>query len=173
MINHVNRCLSRESRRREIDWKALSNHQARLFYNCRKYFSENLKFDSRVDERTCRWTYRAHAYATVIVADMIVTVHIYGTYIPIEESSSSSSKWTGHTTLTVHRYHDGVINISYPSDDDVTFSGHSCWLVRIIGWLHLSCIPRARDAYDGLFSCGGYAAAFSYDAAHKTKCVGS
>ena len=54
----------------------------------------------------------------VIVADMIVTVHIYGRDSRLPCAKKSSSHQTNERALTVPAITTGVINISYPSDYD-------------------------------------------------------
>lgn len=64
--------------------------------------AENIspKFEIRSRADVCiRWTYRT-CMRDVIAADMIATVHIYGTDSRAEESSSHPNKWT-NPTLTV------------------------------------------------------------------------
>lgn len=85
--------------------------------------SPKFEIRSRADMCIRGWTYRT-CMRDVIAADMIVTVHIYGTDSRAEESSSHPNKWTNpNTNANRSRHHDQVINISYSFDYDVASSG--------------------------------------------------
>lgn len=132
------------------DWLNTSSNQSHLYRLSRKTFLRNLKFDHA--PMCGGWMYRT-CMRDVIAADMIVTVHIYGTYSRAEESSSYPNKWMG-LTLTV----PVITRPNHQYFIPVRLRRRFFWALVRIGLLQLS--PRKKNAFE---FARGRGVVFSHD----------